>query len=194
MTNETDDLAALWQTQTVQQIDLESIKRELQMQRWKQRLYMLIDMIGPVPLALILYYQSDTLPFKAILMLWATLIITVPFVVYFLWLRRHAAFVTAVDTQSYVNVLYRQLANNAKIAFYTKHSCWVSSVILVVFFGREIFNTLSASEEGLSLVKIAFWLGMGLICSFGCYIWARGRERKFRVKMDELALIKSQLD
>lgn len=194
MTNNTDDLAALWQTQDVQQIDVDRIQRELQMQRWKQRLYMLVDVLGPVPLALILYYQSDTLPFTAQLVLWATLLITIPFVGYFLWLRRHAAFSDGVDTQSYVNVLYRQIANNAKIAFYTKHSCWVSSVILVLFFGGEIFKTLSASEEGLSFVRIGVWLGLGLVFSFGCYVWARGRERKFRARMEELAAIRSQLD
>ncbi len=193
MTNNTDDLAALWQTQDVQQIDVDRIQRELQMQRWKQRLYMLVDVLGPVPLALILYYSSDKLPLSALIITWATLIITVPFVIYFLWLRRHAAFKTAVDTQSYVNVLHRQVANNVKIAFYTKHSCWVSSVMLLLFFGGEIFKTLSASEEGLSFVRIAVWLGLGLVFSFGCYIWARGRERKFRARLEELAAIRSQL-
>ncbi len=194
MTNNTDDLAALWQTQEVQAIDVEKIQRELHMQRWKQRFYMLVDVLGPVPLALILYYQSDKLPLSALIITWATLIITVPFVIYFLWLRRHAAFTTAVDTQSHVNVLYRQVANNVKIAFYTKHSCWVSCVMLLLFFGGEIFKTLSASEEGLSLVRIAVWLGLGLVISFGCFIWARGRERKFRSRLEELAAIRSQLE
>ena len=194
MTNNTDELAALWQTQSVQEIDVARIQRELRSQRWKQRLYMLVDVLGPVPLALVLYYSSDKLPLSALIIIWATLIISVPFVIYFLWLRRHAAFTKAVDTRSHVNVLYRQVANNAKIAFYTKHSCWVSSVMLIVFFGGEIFKTLSGNEEELSLVRIVLWLGAGIAGCFGCYIWARNRERKFKARMDELAAIQSQLN
>lgn len=194
MTNETDDLAALWQTQAVQQIDVEKIERELQMQRWKQRLYMLVDLLSPVPLGLVLFYQSEKLSFAPLLVLWATLIITIPLAVYFLWLRRHAAFTAAVDIQSHVNVLYRQVSNNAKIAFYTKHSCWVASLILILFFGNEIFTTLAANEDGLPVVRIAVWLGVGLVFCLGCFEWARRRERKFRARMNELAAIRSQLD
>lgn len=61
MTNNTDELAALWQTQDVQTIDIDKLRRELTGQRRKQRLYILIDLLSPVPLILMLYIMADEL-------------------------------------------------------------------------------------------------------------------------------------
>ncbi|MEQ5809977.1 hypothetical protein J3369_21410 [Alteromonas sp. NFXS44] len=192
MTNNTDELAALWQTQGVQTIDIDKLRRELTGQRRKQRLYILIDLLSPVPLILMLHIMADELSSFSRTVIWGLLIITIPLVGYLLWLRRHAAFSTAVNTQAYVDVLYRQIANNVKIAKLTKHSCWVAVLYLAGILGWELVTGEKAAQPDFSSMRFYGALGLGVVFSLHCYLWGQRRERRFRARLQELALIKNQ--
>ena len=193
MTEQHDELAALWQQQAVSEIDMTQIQIELTKQRWKQRLYMTIDILSPLPLILMLYFMHDELSPISLWTVIITLALTIPVVIYIAWLRRHAAFRSSQSTQSYLEVLQKQMANNEKIARFTKHSSWMSATVLVVLNLYRLLSGELTQKPDFSMNTFYFWITAGVVACAHCYFWARGRERRFKRRQQELASLQAEL-
>ena len=183
MSEPDNDLMSLWQAQPVSRVDLEKIQRDYRSQTIKQRCYMLLDILGMMPLVLLVWYTWDDFSTVAAGMIVALGIVMLPVVGYLIWLRRVTAFGRARSTSDYLQLLTRQMKNNARIAWLTKHSAWLTSLFIVVFY-LIIFLQGELPEEKYTMVGAAL-TGICLLMA-GFYRWAQKREQRFMRQFEAL--------
>lgn len=168
MVDKKDPLSELWQRQVTEEIDLDSVKREFQKQKWKHILYTVFDALGCVPLVILLVYFRDQFSTTALIGLSVFGLTAVVYFVYFTWLRRHAILGVSDSTSNYTRVLMMQYKNNRKIASLTMHSCWIVMIMLMMFWGAIYFagefdsakldrKLLSFGLTGLIMAVVARW-------------------------------------
>ena len=168
MVDKKDPLSELWQRQVTEEIDLDSVKREFQKQKWKHILYTVFDALGCVPLVILLVYFRDQFSITALIGLSVFGLTAVVYFVYFTWLRRHAILGVSDSTSNYTRVLMMQYKNNRKIASLTMHSCWIVMIMLMMFWGAIYFagefdsaklgrKLLSFGLTGLIMAVVARW-------------------------------------
>lgn len=175
-----DDLTTLWQQQPVTNIDIEEVKSAFKKEQKKQRLFMLLDFLGVVPTAFIIYWKWDMFSTLASIMIVGVYLLCIPLLAYQLWLRRVVAFNNTQKTQGHLESLIKQMENNAKIAWLTKHSCWLAILFLVVFMGTMYLQ--GELSEGSNMKRL---ISLGI--TFGAlgwaYQWANKRERKAKQRL-----------
>ena len=168
MVDKKDPLSELWQRQVTEEIDLDSVKREFQKQKWKHILYTVFDALGCVPLVILLVYFRDQFSMTALIGLSVFGLTAVVYFVYFTWLRRHAILGVSDSTSNYTRALMMQYKNNRKIASLTMHSCWIVMIMLMMFWGAIYFagefdsaklgrKLLSFGLTGLIMAVVARW-------------------------------------
>ncbi len=168
MVDKKDPLSELWQRQVTEEIDLDSVKREFQKQKWKHILYTVFDALGCVPLVILLVYFRDQFSTTALIGLSVFGLTAVVYFVYFTWLRRHAILGVSDSTSNYTRALMMQYKNNRKIASLTMHSCWIVMIMLMMFWGAIYFagefdsakldrKLLSFGLTGLIMAVVARW-------------------------------------
>jgi Flp pilus assembly protein TadB len=99
-------------------------------------------------------------------------------------LRWVSIFYTNSNTADYQARLLKQLGNNARIAFYNKHSTWFSGMMVTLFL---IVQSYTADLSQSALIK-QFTL-LALICVFFLlpyYLWARKRQQRFEKELASL--------
>ena len=168
MVDKKDPLSELWQRQVTEEIDLDSVKREFQKQKWKHILYTVFDALGCVPLVILLVYFRDQFSTTALIGLSVFGLTAVVYFVYFTWLRRHAILGVSDSTSNYTRALMMQYKNNRKIASLTMHSCWIVMIMLMMFWSAIYFagefdsakldrKLLSFGLTGLIMAVVARW-------------------------------------
>jgi Flp pilus assembly protein TadB len=187
MPNDGDDkinnLTALWQTQPVNDIDLEAVKRNLRSERTKQRWYMVIDSLAFAPAVYMIVTYWDKLSLAAQIMNLVIFTAAIPLLMYQLWLRRVAAFSKDSQTVDHLLQLSKQIKNNVKIAFITKHSAW-SAVVFIAAFLLERY--LSAEVAPEKLLKMFYLMGGLCVVMVIWYVWADKRQKRFEKQLKAL--------
>ena len=189
MTTHDDDLARLWQTQKVATIDTAQIKKDFRRQTLKQRLYLFLDFACLVPMVIFFIYQWDQLSRAAATMIVLLLVVTTPIFIYMARLRWLAAGGFHEATADYLDMLIKQMRNNARIAWLTKHSSWTTALFLVGFYA-VLFALGEVPPERQSKAILA--MGVISVAMAGFYQWARKREARFQKKADELLALKQE--
>ncbi len=175
MNNNHNDLSALWQAQPVKTIDVEEVKRTFFAERKKQRLFMVLDFLGVVPPMVLIWWKWSTFSLVAGGMILAMLLLCLPILFYQLWLRRVTAFGGDLQTRGYLESLIKQMKNNARIAWMTKHSCWVAIGFLLIFnVVLYLQGELTSSEQ---MVKSTVFLGISAVVLVFVYRWASRRQQ-----------------
>lgn len=190
MTEQHNELAELWQAQPVTAIDVAQIRRDYRRQRVKQRCYMVLDILGVVPVLLLAWFKWDALSSAAATMIVVLGSILLPLLGYLLWLRRIAAFGSNVSTTDYLARLTQQMHNNARIAWLTKHSSWLTPLFITAFYAvMYLRQELPESKY----VLVASFIGlMGLIMP-GIFWWASRRQARFSQQARALTELGRQL-
>ena len=177
------DLSALWQTQPVSKIDVEAVKRNFNNERKKQRLYIVVDLLLLIPAILIVFstWGEHTYAMKVLCV--SLFVVSTPFILYQLWLRRVAAFAKESQTVNHLEKLIQQTKNNIRIAFLTKHSIWPTLLIIPAFVYLR-FQKGDVSPE--SFQRIVFALAVsGTVIVIWC-IWAHKRQQRFERQLQTL--------
>lgn len=182
-----DKLVSLWQNQSVEPLDLLKVQREFLKQQWKQRIYIAVDLLSPLPFIFMLIYMKDELSRFSFWTCVVAIVVSVPYIAYFTWLRRHAAFPNGDSTAQHIVLLQRQLASNAKIARYTKHLSWISAVILILVNVGRLLNGEFDNNPSFSLSVFWWWMVSGCGACLAFFLWAGRREKHFAARQRELA-------
>ncbi|MCZ8530281.1 hypothetical protein [Alteromonas sp. PRIM-21] len=182
-------LSALWQTQPVTTIDVEEVKSSLRSQRTKQRWYMVFDSLMVIPAIYVLNKYWGNMTLVAQMMFLFMLVTSLPLLIYQLWLRRVAAFYKDSQTANHLTRLTKQIKNNVKIAFITKHSTWVAVVFGIAFIlERYFFGDLTPEKIiKMSIVMVLMTIGMLI-----WYVWAHKRQKRFERQLKTLESMAQQ--
>lgn len=182
-------LSALWQTQPVTTIDVEEVKSSLRSERTKQRWYMVFDSLMVIPAIYILNKYWGNMTLIAQMMFLFMLVTSLPLLIYQLWLRRVAAFYKDSQTANHLTRLTKQIKNNVKIAFITKHSTWVAVVFGIAFIlERYFFGDLTPEKIiKMSIVMVLMTIGMLI-----WYVWAHKRQKRFERQLKTLESMAQQ--
>lgn len=179
----------LWQQQQIDPIDVKQLQKDFFRQQLKQRLYMFMDIMSMVFFVAVLFWAWSKMDSLEIGIMVGLFIITVPFVAYLVWLRRHAAFGQVSDTRDYIDSLVRQMRNNARIAFLTKHSAWVTELFMLLFNGLMYWQGNIEAEKVNSVLVI---LGVTTLGMIGFYVWAHRRQQRFEREKARLQALMAQ--
>jgi hypothetical protein len=179
-----DPLSQLWQGQTAEQPDIQAITKKWRWTKVKQRLYVCLDLLSVVIPFVLIWQYMDELDIVTKRIVLAILLLSIPFVVYLTWLRRFSLGWSSESTEKYIQQLQKQLANNSKIAFMTKHSIWPVLVLIgiqyIALFYYDIFPIEKLIHKAVisscivAVVFIAVW------------IWADKRQKRFDKELLEL--------
>ena len=177
------NLSALWQAQPVTVINLTEVKENLRSERKKQRWYMVIDSLAFIPAVYLLITSWDKFTFVAHAMFIFMLITALPLLIYQLWLRRVAAFSKDTQTADHLIQLTRQIKNNVKIAFITKHSTWTAVLFGYAFLLERYFFGDPTPEKITKMAIVMTSVSIGMLV---WYIWAHKRQKRFERQLDRL--------
>ena len=184
-----DALSVLWQTQPVTTINLEEVKASLSSERIKQRWYMVIDSLAFVPAIYLLINSWDKFTFVAHAMFIFMLITALPLLVYQLWLRRVAAFSNDTQTVDHLMQLTKQIKNNVKIAFITKHSTWTAVLFGYAFLLERYLFGNPTPEKIVNMFVVMTSVSIGMLV---WYVWAHKRQKRFERQLKTLESMAQQ--
>lgn len=114
--NKIDALNQLWQQQQVPRPDQQDLLKRWRKMRWQQWVYLVADVLVMIATGGLLWYAYHwfaPLMQGILVMVWVGCI---AFTIYISWLRRHALVNWQTDTGQYLQLISKQLANNARIA------------------------------------------------------------------------------
>ena len=184
-----DGLSALWQTQPVTTINLSEVKASLSSERTKQRWYMVLDLLMIAPGVYVFLKYWDNMSYIAQIIIVFILISSLPFLAYQLWLRSEAAFYKNTQTADHLAKLTKQIKNNARIAYMTKHSTWIGMILGIgLALERYFFGDL-ASEK---LMRMAIVMTSASIVMLVWYVWASKRQKRFERQLETLEKMAQQ--
>lgn len=178
-----DGLSALWQAQPVTSINIEEVKASLSSERTKQRWYMVIDSLAFIPAIYLLVNSWEKFTFVAHAMFIFMLVTALPLLVYQLWLRRVAAFSKETQTADHLSQLTKQIKNNVRIAFMTKHSTWTAVLFGCGFLLERYFYGELSPEK---IMKMAIVMTSISIVMLAWYVWANKRQKRFERQLETL--------
>jgi hypothetical protein len=177
MTNNQDLLNQLWQQQSVERADVSLINKQWKLLRMKQRLYVAVDVMSVlIPFIFILLYADKLDKFTFIFALFV-MALSLPFIIYITWLRRFSLGWSSVDTEEHIQKLNKQITNNIKIAYVTKHSVWPTILVPIVHFSGLYYLDVFTVEK--LIYKSQFSIGILVIMLPCIWIWANKRQKRF---------------
>jgi len=180
-------IGALWQSQSVEAVDIAKIKKRLHAAKFKHRLYMTLDCLCLIPVIYLFFWSRDVIQGPERYFLLGVGVMAVGYTAYLTWLRRLSLF-SGNTTLDHLRLFRRQLENNIRIARLTKHSTWVVQLLLVGFY--IWFYTAGQLPEAKVLSVIAALAAAGL-ANLIFYVWAARRQRRFA---QELYHLEQQLE
>lgn len=183
MDKQTPDLTELWKAQSVPAIDVSEIKKNLISERRKQRIFMLLDCSAVLPALYLLHRYWDALSSAAQVFQVIMLVTALPLLVYQLWLRRIAAFYRSEQTQDHLASLIKQIQNNVRIAFITKHSTWLASLCMCLFFAERYLSGALSDEKVIRNTLIVVLISAAMAV---WYRWANKRQKRLQKKLQRL--------
>lgn len=184
-----DALSALWQAQPVTTINLNEVKANLKSERIKQRWYMVVDSLAFIPAIYVLVDTWDKFTFVAHSIFIFMLLAALPLLIYQLWLRRVAAFSKDSQTADHLMQLTKQMKNNVKIAFITKHSAWTAVLFGYGFLLERYFYGDLTQEKIMRMVIIITSMSILMLI---WYVWAHKRQKRFERQFETLKSMAQQ--
>jgi len=178
-----DGLSALWQAQPVTTINLEGVKANLGSERTKQRWYIILDLLMVAPGIYVLLKYWDNMSQIAHMIIMFILIASIPFLAYQLWLRSEAAFYKNTQTTDHLAKLTKQIRNNVRIAYMTKHSTWIGMVFGAGLALESLFSGELTSEKLARMVVIMSSISIVMLM---WYVWAHKRQKRFERQFETL--------
>ena len=142
-----------------------------------------MDSLMVFPAIYILAKYWGNMSLVAQLMFVFMLATSLPLLVYQLWLRRVAAFYKDSQTADHLMQLTKQVKNNVKIAFMTKHSTWVAVVFGFAFILERYFLRDLAPEKVIKLIIVISSMSIGMLI---WYVWAHKRQKRFERQLKTL--------
>ena len=182
-------LSALWQTQPVTTIDVEEVKSSLRSERTKQRWYMVLDLLMIAPGVYVFLKYWDNMSYIAQMIILFILIASIPFLAYQLWLRSEAAFYKNTQTADHLAKLTKQIKNNVRIAYMTKHSTWIGMFFGVGLSLERYFYGELAPEKITNMTIVMTSLSIGMLV---WYVWAHKRQKRFERQLKTLESMAQQ--
>lgn len=191
MTKPDDELQRLWLSQKVTSIDTHQIKQDCRKQTLKQRMYTLMDFVCLIPLVILLVISWEEMSKPAALMMSVLCTVMIALLGYMTRLRWIAVSGFHSTTATFLDMLIKQMNNNAQIALLTKHSCWATVLFLVSFYAVMYFlGELTADKITKALIAV----GVVSLLMPVIYWWANKREHRFRRKAQQLRELKSSAE
>jgi hypothetical protein len=179
-----DPLSQLWQGQTAEQPDINAITKKWRWTKVKQRLYVCLDVLSVVIPFVFIWQYMDELDIVTKRIVLAILLLSIPFVVYLTWLRRFSLGWSSESTEKYIQQLQKQLANNSKIAFITKHSIWPVLVLLGIQYFALFYYDVFPIEKLIHKAVISSCIVA--VVFIAMWIWADKRQKRFDKELLEL--------
>lgn len=176
-------LDELWQSQATVPVDAKKIKQRMRWLKIKHWCYLMLDCLALLPIAYFLFWEPAAFTFTVRVMLVALGVLAISYTIYLAWLRRVSLFWQACDTTDYLVLLQRQLINSVRIARATKHSSWITQLLLCGFFTIAGLSEQPLAISASRLALILTGTGLGLI---GFYAWAQHRQRRFERELLQL--------
>lgn len=184
MSDKHDPLNQLWQGQTAEQPNIQAITKKWRWTKVKQRVYVCFDVLSVVIPFGFIWHSMDKLDVFTQRYLMGLLILSVPFVAYLTWLRRFSLGWSSESTDQYIQRLQKQLANNSKIAFITKHSIWPVLVLIGIQHFSLFYYDVFPIEQ---LIRKAVISSLIVTVMFiAIWIWADKRQKRFDAERDDL--------
>lgn len=181
-----EQLQQLWQQQQTVKVDVGQLKHAAEWMRIKQFGYAFLDIACVASAIIVMYSFRDHYSTVFLYGMSVFIFIALVFTIYLLYLRRHALLnrLASESTQGYLALMVKQTNNNIKIAWITQHSCWLTWIVLVVFW-----LYLGAYEDMPSNVlqrKALLSVGLSAVIFIPMWFWANWRRKKFIRMRDEL--------
>ncbi|AXR04942.1 hypothetical protein [Salinimonas sediminis] len=176
-------LDELWQSQATVPVNPNKIKQRMRWLKIKHWCYVMLDCLALLPIAYFLFWEPAAFTFTVRSMLVVLGVLAISYTVYLSWLRRVSLFWQACDTTDYLMLLQRQLVNSVRIARATKHSAWVTQLLLCAFFAGAGLSEQTITVSGSRLALILAGTGLALT---GFYAWAQHRQRRFERELLQL--------
>ncbi|MBT0586218.1 hypothetical protein [Alteromonas oceanisediminis] len=171
------DLIALWQQQSVPNIDTDKLHKKFNRMRWRQVSYACGDVFGVLIGLAVLWFSRERMSEIFFTVMLTFVVLSLVFALYIVYLRRFALFAQRRTTREFLLSLTEQTRSNIKIACITKHSTWVSwcslNIVWLILWAaddmpiEEWRNKFVLMNAVSLLVFIPFWF------------WAQHRQRKF---------------
>jgi hypothetical protein len=184
MSDNHDPLNQLWQGQTAEQPDIQAITKKWRWTKVKQRLYVCLDVLSVVIPSVLVWKYMDKLDVFTQRYMIGLLFISIPFVAYLTWLRRFSLGWSSESTEQYIQRLQKQLANNSKIAFITKHSVWPVLVLIGIQHFSLFYYDVYPMEQLIRKVVISWFIVTVMFIAI--WIWADKRQKRFDAERDDL--------
>lgn len=150
---------------------------------------MVMDSLMVFPAIYILAKYWGNMSLVAQMMFVFMLATSLPLLVYQLWLRRVAAFYKDSQTADHLMQLTKQVKNNVKIAFMTKHSTWIAIVFGFAFILERYFFGDLAPEKVTKLIIVVTSMSIGMLI---WYVWAHKRQKRFERQLKTLEAMAQQ--
>lgn len=181
-----EQLQQLWQQQQTVKVDVGQLKHAAKWMRIKQFGYAFLDIACVASAIIVMYSFRDHYSTVFLYGMSVFIFIALVFTIYLLYLRRHALLnrLASESTQGYLALMIKQTNNNIKIAWITQHSCWLTWIVLVVFW-----LYLGAYDDMPSNVlqrKALLSVGLSAVIFIPMWFWANWRRKKFIRMRDEL--------
>ena len=179
MTKIDNDLAALWQSQSTQAVNLQKVQKQYNKETLKQRFYAFLDGISLLPLVYFwLFWEKEFSTYMETFMMIVT-VGSVAFYGYLIWLRRIALQGRLKQTENYTDNLLKQLVNNQKIARFTRKSTWYIFVFTCMF----LLGLYHFEPERSHIVP--YLIGLYILISIALTKWASKREKRFISELEK---------
>ena len=181
-----EQLQQLWQQQQTVKVDVGQLKHAAKWMRIKQFGYAFLDIACVASAIIVMYSFRDHYSTVFLYGMSVFIFIALVFTIYLLYLRRHALLnrLASESTQGYLSLMVKQTNNNMKIAWITQHSCWLTWIVLVVFW-----LYLGAYDDMPSNVlqrKALLSVGLSAVIFIPMWFWTTWRRKKFIRMRDEL--------
>ena len=178
-----DELGALWQQQPNIEVDTNNIIKQAKSQRTKQRIYIFVDFFSIAVAWGLLFLDLSLNNFMKVFIVLNALITTVLFI-FIIKLRWVSIFHTNSATINYQLRLRKQLHNNARIAFYNKHSTWLAWIFVTILISVNFY--IEGLSQTIFLEQISLLALIGLVFLLPYYIWAHKRQLRFEKEIASL--------
>lgn len=168
MNKQNDPLASLWQSQPVQKVDAQELKRMWQKHRTKQRLWFASDVFGMLFTILLCIYvfMTDDNLFKLI---WVGFFLVVVIVLTpWLFKLRLRSLGGSVPTSEYLERIIEQKGNNIRVMEATARLCIFIAIVFAIWSNGYYFYY--EPPPNIYLGKVLKSCGVILFCTFA-FAW-----------------------
>ncbi|MBN7821686.1 hypothetical protein [Bowmanella yangjiangensis] len=165
MSDNRDPLLQNWQSQQVDLPDLAELKAKWRKERFKQWIYVLLDWLSVVFVAVVILYF---LPKKELVQIWmvAIFVFTFAAAAWNTWLRRLSLFRSRDNLHEHLQTLRQQNLNNIRLARFTQWGLVIMLISVAVLLLATWYQEQPPWEAfQMRLLRVFAWVGG--VCALG---------------------------